>query len=327
MSKTVEEEIDLTDIARNNSAPTLISITKARREISRQLQSRVCADPHTHDHGHSYIVWSTSEWLKKRQVTASIVPLTNPGSYRGTTHQPLEAHKAKQLAWKRYKLAQAATKKMTMHAFKDYHFLELQDENGDIVGYSTIELFDHLMDQYVQPEDGADQITALHKILEQSYDPNEEPQVYYKSVQDAKHSLESLHETIDNSALIRHGLNQFKEHIDLKPDIKAWKKLTQTEKTWKQFKSIFTKAINENKSDTGTLKAIGIANAIREQVNQNKENQRILAQATVEANDRIEHLEKQQAQLHAALMAKQPPTTPLQNTTAATIKALTDKIN
>ena len=62
-----------------------------------------------------------------------------------------------------------------MHAFNDYHFLELQDGNGDIVRYTAIELFHHLMDQYVQPEDMADQITALHKILEQDYDPNKEP--------------------------------------------------------------------------------------------------------------------------------------------------------
>jgi ribonucleotide reductase beta subunit family protein with ferritin-like domain len=66
-------------------------------------------------------------------------------------------------------------------------------------------------------------------------------------------------------------LNQFKEHINLKADIKAWKKLTQTEKTWKRIKSLFTKAINENKSDTGTLKATEIANAVKEQVNKNKE--------------------------------------------------------
>jgi hypothetical protein len=284
MSTTTEEEIDLTDITRNNSTPTLISITKARREISRQLQSRVCADPQTHDHGHSYIVWSKSDWLKKRQVTSQIIPPTNPGAYGGNTHQLLEIHKTKQLAWKRYKLAQAATKKMIMHAFKDYHFLELQDENGDIVGYTAMELFDHLMDQYVQPEDIADQITALHKILEQPYDPNEEPQVYYKSVQDAKNTLESLNEIIDDATLIRHGLNQFKEHLDLKMDIKAWKKSTRAEKTWKRFKSLFTKAIHENKSDTSTLKAIGIANAVKEQVDQNKENQRILAQATVKAH-------------------------------------------
>jgi hypothetical protein len=88
---TTEEEIDLTDITRNNSTPTIISITKARREISRQLQSRVCTDPHTHDHEHSYIVRGSSDLLKKRQVTSQIVPPTNPGAYGGTTHQLLEA--------------------------------------------------------------------------------------------------------------------------------------------------------------------------------------------------------------------------------------------
>ena len=217
---------------------------------------------------------------------------------------------------------------MIMHAFRDYHFLELQDDNGDIVGYTALELFDHLMEQYVQPEDVADQVTALHKILEQTYDPNEESQVYYKAVQDARNTLESLNETVDEATLVRHGLNQFKEHLDLKIDIKQWKQLTRTEKTWKRFKSHFTKAINDNRNDTGTLKAIGIANAVKEQADQNKENQRILAQATVEANDKIEQLEKQQAQLYAALMARQPQKPqPLQDSTAATIKALTDKIN
>ena len=89
-----------------------------------------------------------------------------------------------------------------MHAFKDYHFLELQDDNGDIVGYTAIKIFDHLMDQYVGPENVADQVTVLHEILEQDYDPNEESQVYYKAAQDAKNTLESLNQTIDDDTLI-----------------------------------------------------------------------------------------------------------------------------
>ena len=80
----------------------------------------------------------------------------------------------------------------------------------------------------------ADQVTVLHEILEQDYDPNEESQVYYKAAQDAKNTLESLNQTIDDDTLIRHGLNQFKEHIDLKLDIKAWKQLPRTDKTWKE---------------------------------------------------------------------------------------------
>jgi hypothetical protein len=78
---------------------------------------------------------------------------------------------------------------MIVHAFKVYHFLELQDDNGDIAGYTAIKLFDHLLNQYVQPEDVVDQIIELHKILEQTHNETEEPQVYYKAVQVARQTL------------------------------------------------------------------------------------------------------------------------------------------
>ena len=327
MLNEIEETIDLTDITRNNdSQPTLTSITQARREISRQLQTRVCADPQTQDHGHSYIVWSNSDWLKKKGVSSQIIPPTNPGVYGGNTHQLLEIHKTANMAWRRYKLAQAATKKMIMHAFKDYHFLELQDDNGDIVGYTAIELFDHLMDQYVQPEDVADQVTALHKILEHEYDPNEAPQVYYKAVQDARNALDSLNQTIDDETLIRHGLNQFKEHIDLKLDVRSWKLLTRAEKTWSRFKTHFTKAINDNKNDTGTLKAIGMANAVKHQIEQGKENQKLLAQATFEANARIDELEKQ-ALMASTQQQPQKETAFVVDDRSQQIIALTNRLN
>ena len=63
-------------------------------------------------------------------------------------------------------------------------------------------------------------------------------------------------------------------------------------------------------------------------MDQNKENQRILAQAIVKANDKSNLLEKQTVHLYTALMAKHPQQqTILQDTTASTIKALTDNIN
>ena len=78
----------------------------------------------------------------------------------------------------------------------------------------------------------------------------------------------------------------------MKIDIREWKQQPKGNKTWKKFKPHFTKAINDNKSDAGTLKAIGIANAVKEQVNQNKENQKILAQATMEATEKIDLLQQ-----------------------------------
>ena len=71
-----------------------------------------------------------------------------------------------------------------------------------------------------------------------------------------KNTLDSLNETTDEATLIRHGLNQFKKHIDLKLDVETWREqLPRADKTWKQSKSYFTKAINNNKSGIGTLLA------------------------------------------------------------------------
>jgi hypothetical protein len=84
------------------------------------------------EHGQSYLVYKDAEWLKKKGVTDLVNPPTNPGTYGGTTHNALEVHKAAALAWKRYKEAQSATKTMIMYAFKPHHFLELEDDNGDI---------------------------------------------------------------------------------------------------------------------------------------------------------------------------------------------------
>ena len=73
-------------------------------------------------------------------------------------------------------------------------------------------------------------------------------------IQDARLALASLNETMDEATLIRHGLNQFKEYLDLKCDIKSRKKRGHSEKTWAKFKIHFTRAINDNKNNSGILK-------------------------------------------------------------------------
>ena len=73
--------------------------------------------------------------------------------------------------------------------------------------------------------------------------------MYYRTVQDARNALQLLNEIINEVTLIQHGLDQFKEHIDLKLDVQIWKQLPRVDKRWKQFKPHFTKAINDNKSD------------------------------------------------------------------------------
>ena len=90
--------------------------------------------------------------------------------------------------------------------------MELQDDNGDIVGYTTIELFGHQMDQYVQPED-----VAAQDPWARIWSKWQNPGVLQNSTRCKEHPwIIEQNETIDEATLIRLGLNQFKEHIDFK---------------------------------------------------------------------------------------------------------------
>ena len=68
------EEIDLTGITRNDGTPTLTSITKAKREIGRQLQNKVCGDPDSKEHGQSYLIYDDVEWLNRIGVIRNLDP-------------------------------------------------------------------------------------------------------------------------------------------------------------------------------------------------------------------------------------------------------------
>ena len=89
--------------------------------------------------------------------------------------------------------------------------------------------------------------------------------------------------------------NWFRKHLDLKSCIKAWKKLTRGENLKGNSNSIAQKQSMKNKSDGGTLKKIGIHNVVvKEQVWSKQREQRnyYTTSNSVEANDKIEQLEK-----------------------------------
>ena len=66
---------------------------------------------------------------------------------------------------------------MHSRTITSWNYRMIMETLWDTLLITAIKLFDLLMDQYVQPEDVADQVTVLHKILKQNYNPNEKPQV------------------------------------------------------------------------------------------------------------------------------------------------------
>jgi hypothetical protein len=143
------------------------------------------------------------------------------------------------------------------------------------------------------------------------YDPSGLIQVYYKALQDARTILVALSETVSDKVLIRQGIDQFNHHMDLNEAVDEWKKKPTIDKTWKIFKTHFSKAVTRNQKRSGTLKEIGIANQVKEQLETNRDNTETIAQFQVEQAQTIDALQARLALLEApkgqAYGAQGPP--------------------
>jgi hypothetical protein len=68
---------------------------------------------------------------------------------------------------------------MIKHIFEESCFLDLEDDQGQMIGHTPHEIITHICNANVTPEDHDDEIIAIEEDMRQNYDPNEQPQVYF----------------------------------------------------------------------------------------------------------------------------------------------------
>jgi hypothetical protein len=174
------------------------------------------------------------------------------------------------------------------------------------------EIMKHLQDTFCDDEEEEDKILKQYRVMNVKYDPSDMIQVYFKVLQDACTILVSLSETINNKVLIRQAIGQFNKHMNLNESVDEWKKKLAVNKTWTEFKTHFSKAITKNQKRSGTLKEIGIANQVQEQVSANCEHTETVVQFQLEQAQTIVALTARLALLKAtknqAYDAQVPPT-------------------
>ena len=78
---------------------------------------------------------------------------------------------------------------MIKYIFDQTCFIDLQDEQGKMMGCTEIYVIDHLTKQQVNPEDYDDEITEQYDNLKPPYETDELPQVYFKKLQVTLHLL------------------------------------------------------------------------------------------------------------------------------------------
>jgi hypothetical protein len=200
---------------------------------------------------------------------------------------------------------------MLKYIFEESCFLDLEDDQGQMIGKTPHQILTHIAEANITPEDYDDEILTVEEGMRTDYDPSEQPQVYFKKLQTGRTLLLQLQVTCPDQTLIRAAMGKFNKQMDLNDAVDKWKEKPADQKTWARFKTFFSKEIKKNRNRQGTFRAIGLANAVtQQQVDTNQENQQILTANSVEQNNVIEALVARIAAMDAAAAAPPPPPPP-----------------
>ena len=118
--------------------------------------------------------------------------------------------------------------------------------------------------------------------MRQAYDPGEMPQVCYKHLQTGRLMLARLNCETSENMMIRPAMHQFQQQMDLVDAVDKWKETKSDKKTWDNFKLHFSREIKRNRTRKGSMKQLGIVNAVQEQVEINRTNQQLLTENSIE---------------------------------------------
>jgi hypothetical protein len=278
--------------------PTIGNLLRAQNQIAAILTDYPCEAPESGDYAHAFLIYSDAVWLTKDGIT-STVTITKPPPYTGTTHASRYQYTDQLQRYDDMIKHQKGAIRMIKYIFPAPVFLDLCDEQGQLIGKTPQEIIQHLQDTFCDSEEAEEEILKQYKQMNTKYDPSDLIQVYYKALQDARTILVALSETVADKVLIRQGIDQFNQHMDLNEAVDEWKKKPAIEKTWKIFKTHFSKAVTKNQKRNGTLKEIGIANQVKEQLETNRDNTETVAQFQVEQAQTIDTLMARLALLEA----------------------------
>ena len=233
--KTLDYDLSTLDKV---TQPTIGNLLKAQNQIATILADYPCAAAASGAYGHAFLIYSAAVWLTKDGITTPVI-IDKPPPFTGTSFAARYAYEDRIKQHTEMNKHQKGTIRMIKYIFPEPVFLDLCDDQGQLVGKTPQEIMKHLQDSFCDDEEMEEEILRQQNIMGVKYDPSMLIQVYFKALQDARSILVSLKETVDDKVLIRQGIDQFNKHMDLNDAVDEWKKKATNTKTWKAFQTHF----------------------------------------------------------------------------------------
>lgn len=272
--------------------PNISNILAATQEIAAVLGDYPCGAPDAKEYGHQFLIYSRDVWTSLPNVTADVV-IDKPGAFTGNTHADRYNHEESIRIYNEKERHAKGTVRMLRYIFPPAVLLDLENNQGQIVGKTPREIIKHLRDTFCDDEQKEGEILEQELKLQVAYDPDDLPQVYFKKLQETRTILVWLGETVPDKKLIRQAISEFNKHADLHQALDEWKRKDPVDKTWDNLKTHITKAVVTFTKRSSTLKSIGIVSQVQEQITSNKENTEVVAQVQLEQARTIAELREE----------------------------------
>jgi hypothetical protein len=130
-------------------------------------------------YGHAWLVLEDKVWLTKAGVTKAVPIPAKPAAFAGTTAAEKFIYKESLKQYTDYKTHANGAIKMIKYIFEESCFLDLEDDQGQMIGKTPHEIITHICDANVTPEDHDDEVITIEEEMRAPYDPSEQPQVYF----------------------------------------------------------------------------------------------------------------------------------------------------
>ena len=280
-----------TGIDRIDGIPTVGQTLKFQRQLATIQTSYTCQYEHAGDHGWSWIMCDDAHWLAKRGITTAVALPIEPGPYTGTTSTHKFKYELDVKNYDEYKEHLQNSVKAFATCFTEGLFIDLETD-GQIFGYSPMQIYTHIKTNFLLPRDVSQEITKTRADLKVAYNPDKIVQVYYKSLQNSKLTLAALGDPVTDVKIMRCAFEAFEVQSDIKEACREWDRQAVAP-TRTRMMTHFSIEIQRNRPDQSKLKIQGEANAVLQQVEQQKEQQRLQTECMVAQTDTIQQLQEQ----------------------------------
>jgi hypothetical protein len=150
--------------------PTIGSLLIAQNQIAAILSNYPCNATTSGSYGHASLIYSDTVWLTKDGITEPVV-INKPATFAGTSYASRYVYKDTLKIYEDKIKHQKGAIRMIKYIFPEPVFLDLCDNQGQLVGQTPKQIIKHLQDTFCNDEENKEEILKQYKIMNLKYDP------------------------------------------------------------------------------------------------------------------------------------------------------------